>query len=248
MRFSLIVIAVCAVLSAGCEIPLAGFTCFVTGDRQASMATSGVTEIRVIARAGSLEIAGHPNLGEVRASGTACANSQAHLDDVQLLTRRDGDIVVVETVTEQGRLDLSLEVPAALPLVVEDASGSTVVSDVAALDLDDRSGSIRIEQVAGHVSVTDRSGSLNIEQVGGSVTIAEDGSGSIEIGTVAGDVLVGDDGSGSIRITDVTGDVLIEDDGSGSITVTDVHGSFRVLRDGSGRIRSDRIGGPVSVP
>ena len=102
MRFSLIVIAVCAVLSAGCEIPLAGFTCFVTGDRQASMATSGVTEIRVIARAGSLEIAGHPNLGEVRASGTACANSQAHLDDVQLLTRRDGDIVVVETVTEQG--------------------------------------------------------------------------------------------------------------------------------------------------
>tara|TARA_Y100000294_G_scaffold35733_2_gene31289 strand:- start:72 stop:653 length:582 start_codon:yes stop_codon:yes gene_type:complete len=193
------------------------------------MATSGVTEIRVIARAGSLEIAGHPNLGEVRASGTACANSQARLNDVQLLTRRDGDIVVVETVTEQGRLDVSLEVPAGLPLVVDDASGSTVVSDVAALELDDGSGSIRIERVAGHVSVTDRSGSLNIEQVGGSVTIEEDGS-------------------GSIRITDVTGDVVIEEDGSGSITVTDVDGSFRVLQDGSGRIRSDRIGGQVSIP
>ena len=142
MRISLMLVTVCAALSAGCEIPLAGFTCSVTGDRQASIATSGVTEIRVITGAGSLEIEGQANLGEVRASGTACASSQTRLDEVQLLTRRDGDVVVVETVTKHGRLDVSLAVPAALSLVVEDTSGSILVSDVSALDLDDGSGEI----------------------------------------------------------------------------------------------------------
>ena len=248
MRVNLMVISACAVLSAGCEIALAGFDCSMTDDRQATVATPGATEIRVIARAGSLEIVGRPNLGEVRASGTACADSQAHLDKVALLTRRDGDAVVVETVTEHGRLDVRLEVPDSLPLVVVDTNGSAVITDVAALDLKDGSGSVRIEQVGGDVSIRDGSGSLDIEGIDGSVTIENDGSGSVEIGTVAGDVLVENVGSGSIGITDVTGDVLIERDGSGGIRVTDVGGSFRVSRDGSGGIRSDRIRGPVSVP
>ena len=247
MRSPHIVITVCAALSTGC-VSFAGFECSETDDRQAAIDTSGATEIRVIAQAGSLTITGHRDRDEVRASGTACATSQARLDDVELLTRRDGDVVVIETVTARGRLDLNLEVPDTLPLVVEDSSGSVRISDVEALSLTDGSGSIGIEEVTGDVWVTDRSGSLDIEQVGGTVTIEEDGSGSIEVETVDGDVVITEDGSGSIRITDVAGDVLIEEDGSGSIRVREVRGNFAVLRDGSGRIRSDDIDGDVSLP
>lgn len=248
MRVSIIMFALCAAASSGCHIVHVGFNCEVTGDRQATMATSGVTEIRVMMGAGSLEIVGGPNLGEIRASGTACADTQAHLDEVELLTSRDGDAVVVESAAPHGQLDLILEVPESLPLVVKDASGSTVISNVAALDLEDGSGSVRVELVGGDVSVRDGAGSLDIERIAGKVTVEEDGSGSIEIDAVGGDVRVEADGSGSIAITNVTGDVLIEEDGSGSISVTDVRGSFRVLQGGSGGIHSDRIAGRVSIP
>ncbi len=247
MRIPLIVITVCAALSSAC-VGLNGFDCSETDDRQATIDTSRATEIRVVAQAGSLTTTGHQDRDEVRAPGTARAPRRARLDDVELLTRRDGDAVVIETVTARGRLDLSLEVPSTLPLVVEDTSGSVRISDVEALSLDDGSGSITIEEVAGNVWVTDGSGSLDIEEVGGTVTVEEDGSGSIEVETVDGDVVIKEDGSGSIRIADVAGDVLIEEDGSGSIRVEEVRGNFAVLRDGSGRIRSDDIGGDVSVP
>jgi len=248
MRHALAVVTACAALSTACDGSFAGFDCSRSDDRQATIDTSGASEIRVIAEAGSLKITGHDDRGEVRASGTACASSRSRLEAIELLTRRDGDVVVIETVTARGRLDLNLEVPDALPLVVEDGSGSVLISDVEALSLTDRSGSIAIEEVAGNVWVTDGSGSLDIEEVGGTVTVEEDGSGSIKVETVDGDVIVTEDGSGSIRIVDVAGDVLIEEDGSGSIRVEEVRGDFAVLRDGSGGIRSDDIGGHVSVP
>ncbi len=248
MRHSLAVVTACAALSTACHGSFAGFDCSRSDDRQATIDTSGASEIRVITEAGSLKITGHEDRGEVRASGTACASSRSRLEAIELLTRRDGDTVVIETVTARGRLDLTLEVPAHLPVVVEDTSGSIAISEVAALSLDDGSGSIKVELVRGDVSVTDVSGSLDVERVGGTVTVEEDGSGSVEIDNVDGDVVVKEDGSGSIRITDVAGDVLIEEDGSGSITVKDVLGNFTVWRDGSGQIHSERIAGKVSVP
>ena len=138
MRSPHIVITVCAALSTAC-VGFNGFDCSETDDRQAAIDTSGATEIRVIAQAGSLTITGHRDRDEVRASGTACATSRARLDDVELLTRRDGDVVVIETVTARGRLDLNLEVPDTLPLVVEDSSGSVRIS----------SGSRRSQETSG---------------------------------------------------------------------------------------------------
>ena len=198
-----------------------------------------------------------------RASGTACAGSQARVDEVVLLTRREGDDVVVETHTEHGRLDLRLELPDSLPVVVDDSSGSVHIADVAAVALDDGSGSVQVERVRGDVSIRDGSGDLDIETVGGTVTVEDDGSGSIAIATVTGDVLIGHDGSGSIdvatvvgtvtiehdgsggiEVSDVTEDVVIAEDGSGSIRVTDVRGDFSVGRDGSGlgRVRGQSVG------
>lgn len=118
MRHALIVVTVCAGLSTACDGSFAGFDCSRSDDRQATIDTSGASEIRVIAEAGSLKITGHEDRGDVRAFGTACASSRRRLDDVELLVRLDGDAVVIETVTARGRLDLTVEVPAHLPLVV----------------------------------------------------------------------------------------------------------------------------------
>ena len=268
MRLHAFTIMLCAVLSSGCELALSGFAdCSYTAEREATISTAGASRIRVLAQAGSLDIVGRANLAEVRASGTACAGSQARVDEVVLLTRREGDDVVVETRTEHGRLDLRVELPASLPVVVDDSSGSVHIADVAEVTLDDNFGSVRIERVGGDVSIRDGSGDLDIETVGGAVRIEDDGSGSIAIATVTGDVLIERDGSGGIDVTtvsgtvtierdgsggiavsDVTEDVVIAEDGSGSIRVTDVRGDFSVGRDGSGRIDFDRVGGQVTTP
>ena len=249
MRLHVFTIMLCAGISTGCERGLSGFAdCSYAAEREATISTAGASQIRILAQAGSLNIIGRANLTEVRASGTACANSQAHVDEVELVTRREGDDIVVETLTAHGRLNLLVELPHSLPVVVDDSSGSAHIADVASVTLDDGSGSVRIERVRGDVSSRDRSGALDIEMVEGAVRIEEDGSGSIAIATVTDDVLIQNDGSGNIGVTTVGGTVTVEHDGSGNIRVTDVRGDFIVGRDGTGRICSDRITGHVTIP
>ncbi len=92
MRLYALTIMLCAVMSSGCHLELSHFVdCSYTAEREATISTTGASQIRVLAQAGSLDIVGRANLAEVRASGTACARSQAQVDDVELLTRREGD-------------------------------------------------------------------------------------------------------------------------------------------------------------
>ena len=209
--------------------------CNVTAWPSATLDIGDATRVLVRARAGSLRIEGHPGLGEVRASGTACAGSVAELERVTLTARRVGTDLVIETETGDGwsngwrRLDLLVEVPDWLPLDVDDGSGGIEIYDVAAVELRDGSGGIDIARVAGDVRVVDGSGGIDIRAVGGTVVIE-------------------DDGSGSIDITDVGQDVIIEEDGSGSIAVAEVGGDFIVRRDSSGGVRHRDVRGRVDVP
>jgi hypothetical protein len=239
-----------------------------------AMDASGATELEVEARAGFLRIAGTEGLEEVRIEGSACASKESLLNHIELTTRRLGDrlVVVVNIDSDWGwgnqyaRLDLTLEVPASLPLAVEDSSGEIEIRDVAAIDLQDSSGSIEIAGVTGDVRIRDSSGEIEIERVGGAVwlrdssggidvrdisqgvEIEEDGSGEIYIAGVGGAVEIGSDGSGGITIRDVTGSVTIGSDGSGSIRVVSVGGDFTVHRDGSGSISADDVKGRVRTP
>jgi hypothetical protein len=260
---------VIALLATGCM----GWAedCRYTAPRDAEIATDGASRIRIVAGAGSLRIDGRPGAERVSATGTACASRQDLLDDVELITRRSGDEIVVETRfpegrwSEQMRLDLVVEVPDSLPLDVHDTSGSTEVRKVGSLRLEDGSGSIWIEDVAGDATIVDGSGSLTVAGVGGDLRIEdgsggidvsrvdggveiEDGSGEIEVRNVGHDVVIDEDGSGGIDVSGVEGSFLVRDDGSGSIDASDVRGDFTVEHDGSGSIRHDRIGGRVSVP
>ncbi len=224
-------LVVAATGSSACMVSLDGFSCNMTASRAATLDVGDTTRVRVRARAGSLRIEGHPDFWEVRASGTACAGSEANLERVTLTATRVGTELVIETETAagKGRLDLVVAVPDSLPLVVDDSSGSIEIYDVAAVELRDGSGHIEIDGVAGDVRVVD-------------------GSGGIDIRAVRGTVVIEDDGSGDIDITDVGRDVIVENDGSGDIDVAEVGGDFVVKRDGSGSVRHRSVRGRVDVP
>lgn len=110
------------------------------------------------------------------------------------------------------------------------------------LDINDGSGSIRVENIAGNVSVDDGSGSMEIENVEGSVRI-DDGSGTIEVDDVRGDVDV-NDGSGSTYIRNIGGNVTVRD-GSGSIYINGVEKDVFIPREGSGSLRISNVKGKV---
>lgn len=229
--------------------------CSYTAERTATIAASGARSARIIARSGSLRIEGREGLAEVRVRGVACASHERYLDGIRLETGRSDDEVRIEAETPpmrgignfQASLDLVIEVPAGMTLYVVDSSGSTEISDVAAVDLDDGSGTVVISDINGPVRVEDGSGSLTIERIAGDVWVS-DGSGGMDIRDVQGSTVVDRDGSGGIDIADVRGAVLVRSDGSGSISAARVGGDFTVGNDGSGSISHRDIEGAVRIP
>lgn len=249
-------IALPLLLSLALAAPAVADDCRHTAPRQLSVPSDGVKIVEVHAGAGSLVVRGTAAAG-VRASGTACSSSEEALEKIRLESKRVGDRLVIEAVFPeesswgfgwnfQRRLDFTVELPQALPVRIDDGSGSIEVRNVAAADIDDGSGGVEVHGVAGMVSIDDGSGDITIADAGG-VRI-EDGSGSIEIRSIRGAVVIEEDGSGGIEIADVTGNVTIEDDGSGSIAVRNVSGDFTVRDDGSGGVSVDGVRGKVSIP
>lgn len=270
MKISTALCFVLALLTTGC-VSWAE-ECRFTAPRDAEVALDGAAAVQVAAGPGSLRIDGRPGRDRITVSGTACASEESLLDEIELVTRRSGDTLIIEARFPEGRnryeqvgLDLVIEVPDSLPLEVDDTSGPAEIAGVASLRMTDGSGPLWIDGVAGDVAVVDSSGELEISRVGGEVTIEdssgeivvqavggnieiEDSSGGIDVRDAGRDVIIKQDSSGDIRVSGVAGDFLVRDDGSGGIDASDVQGDFTVERDGSGGIRHDRIGGRVSLP
>jgi hypothetical protein len=208
--------------------------------RNATVNASGATSITIDARAGQLRVTGRTDLTEVRVRGTALASSQDLLDDIKLEAVRNGNTVEVRAVMPDSRgwsrnyealLDLVVEVPAALALEIDDSSGDIVVESVAGrIRIEDSSGDIRVRDAGADVWISDSSGGIEVRGAKGSVDIDEDSSGEIEIADVTGSVHVGRDSSGSIDVSRVGGDFVVERDGSGSIDYDGVKGKVDIPR------------------
>lgn len=193
----------------------------------------GARFVEIDGEAGELVVRGGRGLADVRVEATARASSRRVLDDIRVTLSRRGDIVYVDADVPPGlsfaELDLVIEVPFALTVIIDDTSGDVLVEHVGAVDVEDGSGDIVVRDIGGNV-------------------VIGDGSGEIGVYGVGGDVRVREDGSGNIIVVDVDGSVLVEEDGSGDIDVSNVAGDFTVERDGSGRIRYHGIGGRVRLP
>ncbi|NND43809.1 MAG: hypothetical protein HKN58_00695 [Xanthomonadales bacterium] len=214
----------------------------------------------VIARAGTLKIQGIESGDSALVSGRVCVSDPDWLDQASLLTDdgRRARIEVQLPDTDGGwslwggnryaRMDLELEVPRSLHLVIRDSSGSMDLVGIGSADITDSSGSIEVEDADGPLVVQDSSGSISFDRIRGDVTIESDSSGSIRGQHIEGSVLVVRDSSGSIRFSDVAGDFTVERDSSGGIVARDIGGDFTVLKDGSGDIQSDNVRGEVRLP
>lgn len=251
-------VVACALLLAASGARAGWFSgCDETAPRHAATPASGVTRVVVDARAGSLKIRGQRGLSQITADGTACSSDVDFLKKIGLRLTRSGSELHVDVIipdrggffgsNQEARLDLTVNVPAGIPMEIHDSSGGMKVSDIGAATINDSSGEMEVRNIQGNLTVHDSSGEIDIDDVSGDVTL-DDSSGAMTIARVGGTVHVEDDGSGSIDIRNVKRDVTIDDDGSGSVRVADVTGNFTLRTKGSGDVDYLRVGGRVSVP
>ena len=211
-----------------------GSDCKFTAERKASLDTRGVERVEVFARAGDLTV--RPATGTVlSASGPACASSEKFLEQTQIELRRDGDVLQVLVQVPDNMqgigiiyasLDLTVAVPAALPVEVTDSSGDMTLDGVRVTRITDSSGDILAKGLPGDVEIEDSSGDITVQQAAGAVRIA-DSSGDIVV-RGARDVLIPRDSSGDISIAQVSGNVRIDQDSSGQVQVSGVQGTVKI--------------------
>ncbi len=212
-------------------------------EKTLTLPAEGLKAFRIDCAAGRLDVAGADGLdgievrARIKAEGVNDSKMEGFLKDhVKLVLEKRGDRAVLTASIEDhwglffnggAWIDLTIRVPKNLALDIDDSSGEMVVEDVDAdVVIDDSSGEIRVARVGGRLEIDDSSGDIDVRDVGGDVAI-DDGSGDIEVLKAGGSVKV-DDGSGDIRIDGVGGDVLIKEAGSGDVRIDNVKG--RVIR------------------
>ena len=234
-----------------------GDDCKFRAERTGNADAAGIHKVVIHTGAGDLKVNGHGGATRIEARGIACAGKQDLLDATQVNVRREGDVVYVETAIPQDEgkgfwgnttyayIDLDIALPDNVPVEAIDSSGDASFEQLAALNLTDSSGDLKLRNIAGPLTLTDSSGDLRIDGAG-SVKLS-DSSGDIQVSRVRGDVEVLVDSSGDMRITDVDGNVTVQQDTSGNIHVEQVKGSVTVNADSSGDIYAGRVGGDFTV-
>jgi DUF4097 and DUF4098 domain-containing protein YvlB len=256
MEVSMKKVLICAAICAA----LAGTLSAFETTKTLTLTVRDIRRLDIRAGAGSLTVTGREGLTAIEVKAEIVAphvrdkDMERYLEDsVELTLEKRGDIaVLVSRVRSEGRIfhfgdntrvDLTVAVPKSLALDIDDGSGGMVVEDLAAaLRIEDGSGSIRVVGVAGNVRIDDASGDVVIEHVEGDLEI-DDGSGGVDISDVTGDVSI-DDGSGEIRVRRVGGTVTVAD-GSGAINIRDVGKDVRLISTGSGGVDVSGVKGRV---
>ena len=209
-----------------------------------SFAIDGATELLLENGSGDLDIIGEDDRTDVTIVVELRAHRASDFDDdeaeravvIDVRALEDGAAQLVAAIDDPPHgyhIDVTAFVPAAVAMRVDDGSGDAEISGIAALDLFDDSGDVRVEAIAGDVLLEDDSGDVAIVGVQGSLEI-EDDSGDVRVRDVSGDAFVRD-GSGDISVASVGGTVTLRD-GSGDIFVAGA-GDVRVESDGSGDVR-----------
>ncbi|HZF14843.1 MAG TPA: DUF4097 family beta strand repeat-containing protein [Steroidobacteraceae bacterium] len=234
-RLALAGLTCCSVFAAAAD---AG-ECKVGAERAATSPLAGIERVEIEAQAGDLHVNGVTGSGGVDARGKACASSDDMMAGIELEMTRDANVLHIRSATPSGgmlhlfgrspyaTLDLTVTLPANLPVKVTDSSGDLEVAGVLSLDLRDDSGDILVHDVAQDVVIDDDSGDLTVTGVQGNVTL-KDGSGDIKVNKVAGKVEVTSDGSGDINVDEAARGLAVLSDGSGDINFSRVRGSIQI--------------------
>lgn len=249
-----LIVALALLVAAEAASALDLSDCRFAAERSASVDTAGATRIEVSGRAGDLEL--RPVSGtEAKGHGRACASSEKFLQETQVHARREGDVVHIHVQVPDkmsgigifyASLDLTVDVPAALPVRITDTSGDLSARGLFITDVTDSSGDIHLRNIKGDIEIHDSSGDLRVENSNGRVRI-NDSSGDIVV-RGAGEVEIPSDSSGDIVLEQVAGSARIDRDSSGDIRISGVGQDVTVLADSSGTVSVTDVKGTVRVP
>lgn len=140
------------------------------------------------------------------------------------------------------RREISLSLPADMPLSLAVGSGEAALTGLSRIDVDVGSGDVALRQV-GRVEGDVGSGDLVID--GATAVSVDVGSGDAVLKRVQGDVRASV-GSGDVDMLDV-GPIASMSAGSGSISVDGVRGDARIASVGSGDVALRGVRGAVRV-
>src|SRR6266850_2842313 len=145
--------------------------CKIAGERAATSPLAGIESVRIDAEAGDLHVNGVANAPSIDARGKACASDDKMMEGIKLELALEGTVLHISAKTPGGSvfhigrsqyatLDLTVTLPAKLPVKVTDTSGDLEVAGVLDLDLNDSSGDILVHNIAQNVVIDDNSGDL----------------------------------------------------------------------------------------
>lgn len=224
-----------------------------------SLSAQGIETLEIDCGAGFLKVFGREDLGnieveaEIILEGLSDQKAKRFIrEKVNLsLERRGSRALLISEMKRYSSLfsfrrkviNLTVNMPKNMDLDIDDGSGEMIVEDIAGnVYVEDGSGTMEIKNIAGDVTVDDGSGDIKVLGVIGDVDI-DDGSGTVNVEDVSGSVSI-DDGSGTIYVRNV-GENVILDDSSGSINVDGVEGNVVIEDDGSGGVNIKNVKGTV---
>ena len=230
---------------------------------------TGVT--RVVVEIGADELTVTP--GAPALSIRHCASTAERADESRVSVERRGETLHIasrdSSITIYGLFgtnvytwrEISLALPADLPISLDVGSGDVALTGLSAVDVDLGSGDVALRQVgrvkadigsgdlvvdsATAVTVDVGSGDAVLKRVQGEVR-ASVGSGDVEM-TDVGPLASLSAGSGSISAERVRGDALVRLVGSGDVSLRGVRGQVRIDSVGSGDVDVQDVDGDVVV-
>ena len=238
-------------------IPVLAFAGSIENTQHLELSIKNIQSIHIICGPGSLDVFGVEGSNRIKVtavvkiSGITQNMLQDFLDEHVLLSLKkrlskaflQSEFKNEKQMKADAKIDLTVEVPKVLSVIINDGTGSIFVTDLAEhLEIADGSGSIVIRKTAGPISISDGSGKIEMTDITGNLEV-KDGSGKIKIAGVRGNIHIVD-GTGSMTIKDIDGNLTITD-GSGSIEIIDVTQNVFIKDAGSGILDIEGVKGTV---
>jgi hypothetical protein len=240
-------------------VPLAGHTadrCAFEAPRNMSLDLAGVRAVQIEVNSYDLHVTGRTDARKLDVTGRACASDRELLEHLVVTQRREGDQLILGLGDDRGfrlfgggetDLEVTVQMPAGLPLSVDVGSGDAEVGGMHALDSHVGSGDLHVRNVSGRFATSVGSGDIEANDVG-SLEVGSVGSGDLTVSGVNGDARVGSIGSGDVHLRNVRGSVRADTLGSGDLDVDGVGGDLSLGAKGSGDVSHDGVKGKVDVP
>ena len=244
----------------------APFTAFAAGSckfeapRNLQLDLAGVRSVQIDVNSHDLHLIGGADSKGLTLVGRACASEKAALDKLTVTQRRDGDQLLIDIGGDHRSfnfslfggnvstsLDVTVNLPANVPVTVRVGSGDADVRGVQELRSTVGSGDLHVHQISGKFATSVGSGDIDASDIG-SLQLGSVGSGDFKVDGIKGDASIGSIGSGDVTLRNVGGSVHADTLGPGDLTVRNVGGDLSLGAKGSGDVDHSGVKGKVSVP